>query len=257
MTAAAALDPAGARVLLVDDDELFRESVAHNLIDAGFAVADVGSGPAALDLLAAERDFALVLLDWKMPGMTGIEVLRRLRERGVAVPVIFLTVLGNQIYEEAALQGGAVDFVDKSRSFSILLRRITLILGGRKGDPAVPVAAEASAGTVFRRGPLELNRDCCRACWAGRTVLLTITEFRIVDMLATRAGQDVGYRDLYDIVHGSGFAAGYGEEGYRSNVRAFVKRIRRKFREVDESFDEIESYSGFGYRWRDREDADS
>ena len=256
MTASAATAPAEVRVLLVDDDDLFRESVGGNLTDAGFTVVDVASGPAALDLLSAGWDFALVVLDWKMPGMTGIEVLRRMRQSGLSIPVIFLTVLGSQIYEEAALQGGAVDFVEKSRSFSILLKRITLILEGRKGEPA-PVAAGSPGGTTLRRGPLVLHRDCCRAFWADTAVLLTATEFRMCDLLATRAGQDVGYRDLYDIVHGSGFAAGYGEEGYRANVRAFIKRIRRKFREVDDDFDEIGSYSGFGYRWRDREDANS
>jgi two-component system response regulator ChvI len=257
MTAAAAIPPAGARVLLVDDDDLFRESVGHNLMDAGFPVVDVASGPEALEVLANGGDFALVVLDWKMPGMSGIEVLRRMRQSGLAIPVIFLTMLGSQIYEEAALQGGAVDFVDKSRSFSILLKRMTLILGGHKGEsPPVPVGPPVS-GPVFHRGPLELHRDCCRAFWAGTAVALTVTEFRMVDLLATRAGQDVGYRALYDIVHGAGFTAGYGEEGYRSNVRAFVKRIRRKFREVDENFDEIGSYSGFGYHWRDRDDAGS
>lgn len=265
--------PLAPRLLLVDDDESFRESLGYNLSDAGFIVTDAASGPEALELLASTPDFALVLLDWKMPAMSGIEVLRRMRQAGLGVPVIFLTVLGSQIFEEAALQGGAVDFVEKSRSFSILLKRITLILAGTKGEPAALEARpESDAGTgtddagaspepggtgVLRRGPLELQRDCCRAFWKGTAVLVTVTEFRFIDLLATRAGQDVGYRALYDIVRGSGFVAGYGDEGYRANVRAFVKRIRRKFRDVDDSFDEIESYSGFGYRWREREDSDS
>jgi|GEM_PF-6264292 len=121
------------RVLLVDDDDLYREPLRANLIDAGFAVEEVASGPAALDLLGKGDAFALVILDWRMPGMNGIEVLRRMREDGLTVPVIVLTELVSQIYEEAALQGGAVDFVEKSRSFSILLRRITLIIEGAKG----------------------------------------------------------------------------------------------------------------------------
>ncbi|MEI8394420.1 MAG: response regulator transcription factor [Rhodospirillaceae bacterium] len=256
MTAAALLLPA-PRLLLIDDDDSFRESVGYNLSEAGFTVVDVPSGPAALELLARDRSFALVLLDWKMPGMSGIEVLRRMRESGFAVPVIFLTMLSNQIYEEAALQGGAVDFVEKSRSFAILLKRVILILAGTKGETMIPVAAGPAPGTVVRCGLLELHRDCCRASWAKTAVLLTITEFKLVDFLVTRAGQDAGYRELYDIVRGAGFVAGYGEEGYRSNIRAFVKRIRRKFRDVDENFDEIESYSGFGYRWREREVTDS
>jgi two-component system response regulator ChvI len=248
-----------SRVVLVDDDELFRESLGQNLVDAGYEVVSFGSGEAALGHLLEKRGDDIVLLDWKMPEMNGIEVLRRIRGAGLQVPVIFLTVLTDQIYEEAALQGGAVDFVEKSRSFSILLKRMNLILTGIKGaKQANDAAAEQGPGpAVLHRGPLELRRETNRAFWKSNEVPLSITEFRMVDLLATRAGQDVRYRELYDLVHGEGFVAGYGAEGYRSNVRAFVKRIRQKFRDVDGEFDEIENYSGFGYRWRDRESEDS
>ena len=74
----------------------------------------------------------------------------------------------------------------------------------------------------------------------------------MVKLLAERPGKDVTYRDLYDVVHGSGFRAGQGSEGYRANVRAAIKRIRQKFKESDADFDRIENYPGFGYRWRVR-----
>ncbi len=242
---------ARARVVLVDDDDLFRESLGQNLSDAGFDVRDFGSGESALEHLLADKGDDIVLLDWKMPGMNGIELLRRIRQAGLEAPVIFLTVLNDQIYEEAALQGGAVDFVEKSRSFSILLKRMNLILAGRKGGDSA-LGGEASAPTsLLHRGELELRGETSRVFWKGKEVPLSVTEFKMVALLAARAGQDVRYRDLYDLVHGSGFVAGYGTEGYRSNVRAFVKRIRQKFREVDPAFDEIENYSGFGYRWSD------
>jgi two-component system response regulator ChvI len=242
---------ARARVVLVDDDDLFRESLGQNLNDAGFQVRDFGSGEAALEHLLADSSDDIVLLDWKMPGMNGIELLRRIRQAGLEAPVIFLTVLNDQIYEEAALQGGAVDFVEKSRSFAILLKRMNLILAGRKGgEPSLPGEVGAQTG-LFHRGELELRGDTSRVFWQGKEVSLSVTEYKMVALLATRAGQDVRYRDLYDLVHGSGFVAGYGAEGYRSNVRAFVKRIRQKFREADSAFDEIENYSGFGYRWRE------
>lgn len=245
-----------ARVLLVDDDELFRESLAHNLLDAGFHVVEADGGAAALALLATDPTLDLVLLDWKMPGMNGIEVLRRMREGGVGLPVVFLTALSNQIYEEAALQGGAVDFVEKTRSFGILLKRINLIVGGGKGGAAPPPTAAPAAETAkktadsLKIGGLELRRETHRAFWNGQEVSLSVTEFKMVELLAANPGRDATYRELYDLVHGDGFVAGYGDEGYRGNVRAFMKRIRRKFRELDENFDEIESYSGFGYRWR-------
>jgi two-component system, OmpR family, response regulator ChvI len=238
------------RILLVDDDELFRESLSMNLVDAGFAVSEAETGVAALALLAAPPLPDLVLLDWKMPGMNGIEALRRMRESGLTLPVIFLTALSNQIYEEAALQGGAVDFVEKTRSFGILLKRINLILAGAKGAKGAGAPAPAEAAGAGRVGGLELRRDSHRAFWNGREVPLSVTEFKMVELLVAETGRDVSYRALYDLVHGDGFSAGYGEEGYRGNVRAFMKRIRRKFRELDENFDEIESYSGFGYRWR-------
>lgn len=236
------------RVLLVDDNELFRESLSLNLNEAGFDVNAFATGEAALAHLTAGADEDIVLLDWMMPGMNGIEVLRRIREANLPVPIIFLTELTDQIYEEAALQGGAVDFVEKSRSFSILLRRINLIVQGAK-TVRENISPEASTGPVFRRGPLELRREAARAFWKGNEVPLTITEFKMVDLLATQAGKDVRYRDLYDLVHGEGFITGTGAEGYRANVRAFVKRIREKFRAVDGDWDALENYSGFGYRW--------
>jgi two-component system response regulator ChvI len=78
---------------------------------------------------------------------------------------------------------------------------------------------------------------------------LTLTEFKIVMLLAEKAGRDVGYREIYDLVHGKDFISGHGARGYRANVRTFIKRIRKKFRDGDPSFDRIENYAGFGYRW--------
>jgi two-component system, OmpR family, response regulator ChvI len=245
---------ARTRVVLVDDNPLFRESLSLNLTESGFDVRAFGSGKAAVAHLVAGSDDDIVLLDWMMPEMNGIEVLSRIRDANIPIPIIFLTELTDQIYEEAALQRGAVDFVDKSRSFSILLRRINLIVQGAKSGRA---AAEGDTGTgpVLVRGDLELRRQTARAFWKGSEVALTNTEFKMVDLLATRAGEDIRYRELYDLVHGEGFLTGSGAEGYRANVRAFVKRIRDKFRVVDRDWDVLENYSGFGYRWRDCGDA--
>jgi two-component system response regulator ChvI len=242
------------KVAIVDDDDLFRESLETNLLDAGFGVVTFPDGASALEYCASTEPLDLVLLDWKMPGLNGIEVLRQLRDSGNEVPVIFLTVLSDQIYEEAALSSGAVDFVEKSRSFSILLRRVELILGGIKGaqlPEAVDSTTSDSEPPVLKLGRLDLNLKTSRAFWQNTSIPLSLTEFRMVHYLATHAGEDVRYRDLYDLVHGEGFVAGYGEDGYRTNVRTFIKRVRKKFRDIDDQFDAIENYPGFGYRWKD------
>ena len=238
------------RVYVVDDDALFRESLERNLADAGFAVTGFAEGTRALEHISVNGAPALIVLDWRMPGMTGIEVLRRLRETDAFTPVIFLTALSDQIYEEAALIGGAVDFVEKTRSFSILLRRIELALGSAKAESR-PEAAHGEAPPLPSAsiGPLELAIETARAQWKGARVDLTLSEFNIVRYLAERAGQDVRYREIYDLVRGKGFVAGTGMDGYRANVRTFIKRIRQKFREIDDAFDSIENYPGHGYRW--------
>jgi two-component system response regulator ChvI len=232
-------------VVLTDDDELFRESLGLNLADEGYDVVSFASGRDTLSYLQEGGAADVLLLDWRMPELNGIDVLRRLRGEGIEVPVIFLTVLSDDIYEQAALEGGAVDFIDKSRRLPILLKRVELIAEGRRpvGKPD-PVSPE-----ILRHGALELRSQTHRAFWAGTMVDLSLTEFRIVALLVEKAGEDVGYREIYDLVHGKDFVAGNGEDGYRTNVRSLVKRIRKAFRDVDPEFAQIENYAGFGYRW--------
>lgn len=244
----------GATILLVDDDPLLRETLAQNLRDCDASVPIAGSGEEALRTLEAATAVDVVILDWKMPGMTGLETLQAMRANGFDVPTLFLTSLTDQIYEESALATGAVDFIDKSRSFTILLHRLEMILAGRKRRSATPDGggdADPIDGTSRTDiGPLSIDLESGRAYWRGILVPLTLTEVQIVSRLASAPGRDVRYRELYDLVHGEGFQAGTGSDGYRANIRSFIKRIRQKFKAIDEGFDEIENYPGFGYRWR-------
>jgi two-component system response regulator ChvI len=137
-----------------------------------------------------------------------------------------------------------VDFVEKSRSFAILRRRIELILGGDKKPPRM------ISGDTQAQDGLTLRYDSRRALWKDMPLDLTLTEFNIVAYMVEHRTRDVSYREIYDIVHGEGFMAGEGEVGFRTNVRAFIKRIRQKFRDADPEFSHIKNYPGFGYRWR-------
>lgn len=236
------------RILLVDDTELFRESLAQNLSEAGYSVTEFAGGQDIIDFFAEGESGDLILLDWKMPEMNGIDVLKNLREQQIEVPVVFLTALSDQIYEETALLGGAVDFVEKSRSFTILLHRINLILSRQRAGARPTGNDDTDAITV---GNLTLEPHSGGVLWCGNPVDLTLTEFKIVDHLARAAGRNIPYREIYNLVRGERFFVGSGSDGYRSNVRAFIKRIRKKFRDVDDDFAAIETYIGFGYRWSD------
>ena len=235
----------GRHIMIVDDDPLFLESISQNLLDAGYAVEIFEDGPSFLDRLAEAPKVDLLLLDWKMPRMNGIEVLANVRQIAPELPVIFLTVLNDVIYEEAALHGGAVDFVEKSRSFSIVLQRIELIPSSHGNG-----TASRDDRDDLTSGKLRLDLKSHRAWWDGRQVDLTLAEFGIVHLLVKQCGSDIPYREIYDVVRGEDFIAGQGENGFRANVRSAIKRIRQKFRQLDEDFDCIENYPGFGYRWR-------
>ena len=116
------------RVILVDDEPLFRQALRENLADAGFETLEFECGQSMLTHLRTDSTVDLIILDWKMPKMSGIDVLKQLRHDGCKTPIIFLTGLSDASYEEAALIGGAVDFIEKSRGFAILLKRAELSL---------------------------------------------------------------------------------------------------------------------------------
>jgi two-component system response regulator ChvI len=99
-------------------------------------------------------------------------------------------------------------------------------------------------------GRLLLRSDDRRAYWNGLDVGVSFREYDLVHMLVSDVGQYRTYRAIYDRMHYEGFLARSGIDGYRANVRSVIKRIRNKFRAIDPAFDEIESYTGFGYCWR-------
>jgi two-component system response regulator ChvI len=234
----------GVRLVLVDDDEIFREAAVLELTARGFAVTAFADGPEMLRHLERGNEADLAVLDWRLPGMSGLDLLAEMRERGIDLSVVFLTGLPATGYECAALDHGAVDFVDKSRGADVLVKRLRLAVEASRSRQPRSDASE------LRVGRLTLRIKVGRACWDDADVGLTVTEFNILRLLAGQAGEYMTYRALYDCVHREGFVAGSGEEGFRTNVRSSMKRIRNKFRALDHDFDEIENFPGFGYRWR-------
>ena len=235
--------PARIKVVLVDDDDDFREAAAAELEYFEFEVTAFADGDAMLASLAQGQQPDVIVLDWHLPRRLGIELLRALQAQGSKIPVVILTGNPEIAYEAAAFDDGAYDFVDKARGMSVLARRISRIAAPAE---AAAVAPENS----LTSGRLLLDLQSSRGYWDDRDLNLTVTEFNIVRLLVDRADAHVTYRAIYDCVHHPGFLAGDGEDGYRTNVRSAIRRIRDKFRIHDVEFSQIENFAAFGYRWR-------
>ena len=234
-----------ATIALVDDDRNILTSVAIALQAEGFGVRVYSDPQAALKALV-ENPPSLAVLDIKMPRMDGMEVLRRLREKS-DIPVIFLTSKDEEIDEALGLAMGADDYIAKPFSQRLLLARIRTIL--RRTEP---VSLGDNGGDAepqreaFARGPLTMDPARHRVTWNGEEVVLTVTEFLILDALAQRPGFVKTRDQLMD--------AAYHDEVYVDDrtIDSHIKRLRRKFRAVDIQFRAIETLYGVGYRFSDQ-----
>jgi two-component system response regulator ChvI len=224
-------------IALVDDDRNILTSVTMALQAEGFEVDTYTDGKEALEGLA-RKPVDLALLDIKMPRMDGMELLRRLRQDGF-LPVIFLTSKDDEIDEALGLRMGADDYITKPFSQKLLIERVRAVL--RRRSPSTPASTEADA---MRRGDLVLDsvRHMCK--WRGQEVNLTVTEFLLVEALARRPGHVKSRDQLID--------AAYGEHIYIDDrtIDSHIKRLRRKFKDVDAEFAQIETLYGVGYRYR-------
>jgi two-component system response regulator ChvI len=241
---AAGMDMRPIRVVFVDDDDDYREAMTGELADHGFEIVDLADGDAMFAYFADGGAADVVVLDWRLPGASGLDLLGQSRRRGIHVPMIVLTGMLSTTYENAALENGAIDFVNKSRGAAVLAKRIGLIVAAGKKLP------EQRREEVAVCGDLMLRPQISRALWKGVDVNFTVVEFNIVHLLVRHVNEYVTYRAIYDCVHHAGFIAGTGEDGYRTNVRSSIKRIRNKFRVIDAEFSQIENFLAFGYRWR-------
>jgi two-component system response regulator ChvI len=231
------------RLIFVDDDDDYREAAAAELTDLGFAVECFADGATMLESAADGVAADVIVLDWSLPQLSGIDLLPRIRRQGILLPVVFLTGRSSPVHENLAFDRGALDFVDKSRGVPILAKRLRVIVESAKRPP------ELEVDEVQHCGRLMLKPRVSRAYWDDVDVNLTLMEFNIVRLLASNVGNHVTYRSVYDCMHHVGFIAGSGENGFRTNVRSSIKRIRNKFRLIDSDFAEIENYPSFGYRW--------
>ena len=124
------------RVLIVEDDESYREIVSSELEWHGFAVRSFADGDELLNSLDALGEADVIVLDWRLPTISGIDLLPELRQRGVTLPVVFLTSHPQPANEQLAFERGAVDFIDKTRGVAVLVERLRLVVGKPAAAPA-------------------------------------------------------------------------------------------------------------------------
>jgi two-component system response regulator ChvI len=229
-----------ATIALVDDDRNILTSVSIALQAEGFVTRLYTDGENALKALT-ENPPDLCVFDIKMPRMDGLELLRRLREKS-NVPVIFLTSKDDELDEALGLAMGADDYIAKPFSQRLLIARIRAILR-RTELAAQPQGGDEEPAEMLVRGRLEMDPARHRVLWAGSEVTLTVTEFLILESLARRPGVVKSRDQLMD--------AAYQEDMYVDDrtIDSHIKRLRRKFRQVDDAFDAIDTLYGRGYRF--------
>ena len=250
---AASPDPAAAdttatarpTIALVDDDRNILASVSIALQAEGFATRLYTDGASALKALL-DNPPDLAVCDIKMPRMDGLEMLQQLRRKS-ALPVIFLTSKDEEPDEALGLALGADDYIAKPFSQRLLVARIRAILRRVELARAAPGAAsEAEAAAAVRRGRLTMDPARHEVLWDGAPVSLTVTEFLILEALASRPGVIRSRSQLMDVA--------YSDDVYVDDrtIDSHIKRLRRKFRAIDPEFAAIETLYGAGYTFTEQ-----
>ena len=225
------------RILIVEDEEDLTLLLRYNLEAAGYEVETVARGDEA-DLRFKERTPDLVILDWMLPGLSGIEICRRLRARPdtKALPIIMLTARGEESERVRGLSTGADDYIVKPFSLPELMARVSALL--RR-------AAPERVADVLSFGDVELDREKKRVTRAGRPIELGPTEYRLLEFLMERPGRVFTRQQMLDGVWGSDI---YIDE---RTVDVHVGRLRKALNRGHDT-DPIRTVRGAGYALDDR-----
>jgi DNA-binding response OmpR family regulator len=227
------------RILLIDDDPSLLDALSIAFEDAGYNVQTAPNGLAGLALLKAQP-FAALITDVNMPGLDGFSLCRKLRESGNTIPLVMLTSRDDEIDEALGLELGADDYIAKPFRTRVLLARIAALL--RRETMRTNKQSECAKAI----GALELYAERIEVRYAGTWLAVTVTEFRLLEALASRPGLVLSREQLLEIVR--------GDESVVAEriIDAYIRRLRRKLEAIDSTFDRIETVIGAGYRWKDR-----
>ena len=224
-------------VAVVEDEEGIRQAVSYALTREGYTVTGYPDGASALDAWHQHLP-DLIILDILMPHVGGLEVCRRVRQRSERVPIIFLTSRADEIDRVLGLELGADDYVCKPFSMRELVARVHALerrLNGPDGESNGPPVSRLSTGSM------DLDPAALRCLWRGERIPLTVTEFRILEMLVRNPGTVISRDQL--------LAAAYPLDVHVTDrsIDSHIRRIRRKLQEADPEFSAIHSVYGAGY----------
>ena len=225
-------------ICLIDDDQNILASLSLALKSEGYIISTFSDGLSGLNSLK-EDDYDIAILDIKMPRLDGLEVLQKLRQTS-NLPVIFLTSKDEEVDQLLGLKMGADDYITKPFSQKLLIERVKAILR-RSKDTLTSNDKETS--NIIKRGKLSLNMSRYECFWDDVAIKLTVTEFLLLETLASRPGY-VKSRDQL-------MSAAYDDDIYVDDrtIDSHIKRLRRKFKNLDKNFESIETLYGVGYRY--------
>jgi two-component system response regulator ChvI len=228
-------------IALVDDDSNILTSVSIALETEGYRIMTYSDGASALDGFKTSPP-DLAILDIKMPRMDGMETLRRLRQKS-DVPVIFITSKEEEIDELFGFKMGADDFIRKPFSQRLLVERVKAVL--RRRTPKDDAAPKEALASTIECGQLRMDPERHACTWRNEPVILTVTEFLILQALASRPGVLKSRNALMD--------AAYDDQVYVDDrtIDSHIKRLRKKFKSTDDEFDMIDTLYGVGYRFKE------
>ena len=225
-------------ICLIDDDQNILASLSLALKSEGYIISTFSDGLSGLNSLK-EDDYDIAILDIKMPRLDGLEVLQKLRQTS-NLPVIFLTSKDEEVDQLLGLKMGADDYITKPFSQKLLIERVKAILR-RSND--VLTSNDKETSNIIKRGKLSLNMSRYECFWDDVAIKLTVTEFLLLESLASRPGY-VKSRDQL-------MSAAYDDDIYVDDrtIDSHIKRLRRKFKNLDKNFESIETLYGVGYRY--------
>jgi two-component system alkaline phosphatase synthesis response regulator PhoP len=231
----------GRRLLIVDDDASMRLLLAEYFRRLGFEVIE-NESPVEAFGLAASSSFDCFIFDVSMPGMSGLELLRRLRERGIETPTLFLTAHDELSDKVAGFEAGADDYLAKPFSPRELELRVEALLKRGGGGGAGVGASAARDGERLEIGDLVIDKRRHEVWRAGSRVDLTPLEFQILELLASEPGRAWSRNALLDKVWSTEY------EGYQRNIDPHIARLRKKLETDPKNPHYVLTVRGIGYK---------